>query len=558
MLVLDINLLTMTPTAEVGHNLHVSFSENDESMEIIVDDDHPLAYIQGNIMEISAFQPPKKRRDKRDKTNERRDDRMTAWEQLIWPEGGGDNTAVNESQRKRWGRHTISIPRRLSEGGRFGLSQKQLSLQFNHTVDVTLVGKDKLPVRASRSQLARDSFILDEIFFKKREWQHYDAMESRLEIDFCTNDIIRAAVHYNFNDEVPSDFDITSPCEDVARKLAQLDHLAYIYKFSDLGCVTNGALRKLINQRVVLACAIFDELSYRQGLGTVDSIKRYALDSIRDMPMDSLLGGGVQWMKEESVEVIICDTEMDVDEFYRFKILSTWASAGAADRLTAARRLAKHIDLKFIQPDLLMSQVKGSGYFDESKIADALRDINVNLTNREHKKECVLVEGAGSEIVNGIYCRENDEVGMGDEEILFVKEADDGYSDMGLYLYGTTWHIALCADYSNSFYTCDDPPNKSSTELVPSRNWVVMHGGVDPPPSCTYLSNQDEQGKRNSFERMMLAPNLEEMIDPTIVEKRRSHYFDKTRGDVSEKRTLTLIQMMNLPEDHGKVRENYD
>ncbi|KAL3817013.1 hypothetical protein ACHAXA_002925 [Cyclostephanos tholiformis] len=395
----------------------------------------------------------------------------------------------------------LSMGRRATEGNIdevFGKARTRNSLSLPSTgpvMDVTLVGKDKLPVRASRSVLACDSFILDEIFFNEREWQHYDAMESRLEIDFCTNDVIRAAVHYNFNDELPSDFDITSPCEDVARKLAQLDHLAYIYKFSDLGGVTNGALRKLINQRVVLACAIFDELSYRRGLGTVDSIKRYALDSIRYMPMDSLLGGGVQWMKEESVEVIICDTDMDVDEFYRFKILSTWASADGGDTLTAARRLAKHIDLKFIQPDLLMSQVKGSGYFDESKIADALRDINVNLTNREHKKECVLVEGAGSEIVNGIYCRENDEVGMGDEEILFVKEADDGYSDMGLYLYGTTWHIALCADYSNSFYTCDDPPNKSRTELVPSRHWVVMHGGVDPPPFCTYRSNQDEQGE---------------------------------------------------------------
>ena len=316
-------------------------------------------------------------------------------------------------------------------------------------------------------------------------------------------------------------------------------------------------MRKLINQRAVLACAIFDELSIDQGPGTVDSIKRYALDSIRDMPMDTLLGGGVQWMKEESVEVIILDQEMDVDEFYRFKILTAWATAGGEDRLTAARRLAEHIELKFIEPDLLISQVKDSGYFDVSKITGAVNAINNSLANRENETECVLVEGAGSEVVNGIYCRENDEVGVGDEEILFVKEADDGYSDTGLFLWGTTWHIALCADYSNSFYKCEDPPNKSSTELVPNSHWVVMDGGVDPPPTCTYRSNKEIQGKRNSSERAMLAPSLEEMIDPTIVEKRRSRIFDKTRGDVSEKRTLTLVQMMNLPEDQKEVRDTY-
>jgi len=80
---------------------------------------------------------------------------------------------------------------------------------------------------------------------------------------------------------------------------------------------------------------------------------------------------------------------------------------------------------------------------------------------------------------------------------------------------------------------------------------------VDPPPSCSYRSNEEMQGRRTSSERALLAPSLEEMIDPTIVEKRRSRYFDKTRGDVSEKRMLTLVQMMNLPEDKEQVRDSY-
>jgi len=448
------------------------------------------------------------------------------------------------------------------------VNRNSLSLSSTgRLMDVTLVGKDGVPgVRASRALLATDSFILEDIFFKNREWSEYDAMESTLKLEYATNDVLRALVYHNFNDKLPAnDFDSTSPTDIVVRKLAQLYHVAHTYKFHDLAENTNGALRKLINTRVVLACAAFDELSYQHGTGTVDGIKRYALDSIRDMPMDTLLAGGLQWMKEESVEAIILDEEMDVDEFYRFKILSVWANTVVdvadggekEDRASAAaRRLAKHIELKFIDTDLLLSQVQDSGYFDANTINDAVKARRDSLANSMYEKECVLVEGAGSDIVNGIYCRENDEVGVGEEEILFVKEADDGYSDIGLYLYGTTWHIAMCADYSNSFYTCQDPLNKSNSDndLVPSNQWVVMDGAVGPAPYCTYRRNAEMQGKR--MRRSSLAPNLEEMIDPTIVEKRRSHCFDQTKGDVAEKRTMTLEQMMNLPVDQDC--ENYE
>jgi hypothetical protein len=51
----------------------------------------------------------------------------------------------------------------------------------------------------------------------------------------------------------------------------------------------------------------------------------------------------------------------------------------------------------------------------------------------------------------------------------------------------------------------------------------------------------------------VIAPNLEEMIDPTIAEKRRSGYFDRRIDDTAEKRTMTLEQMMNLPIDQEPI-----
>ena len=364
-------------------------------------------------------------------------------------------------------------------------------------------------------------------------------------------------MYHCFSGELPGEFDITSPSEDVARNLARLDHFAYVYKFAALGEVTYRALRKLINKRAVLACAIFDELSYREGVGAVDSIKRYALDSMREMPMDTLLGGGVQWMKEESVEAVMQDQDMDVDEFYMFKILKSWAGPTDEGKREVAQRLSKHIELKFIDPELLTSQVKDSGYFSEKELNEAVKLIQDSLANRDPcEMERVLVEGAGSEVVNGIYCRVEDEMGMGEEEILFVKEAEDGYSDVGLYLWGTRWYLAFCSDYSNCFYSCEDPPDKSSTELVPANKWALQYGGQDPPPYCTYLPNT-RMGRTSSSSagsgKKLLAPNLEEMMDPTIAEKRRSGYFDKRTDDVIEKRTMTLEQMMNLPEDRESL-----
>lgn len=530
-----------------------------------------------------VWQLPKKYRDKKKRRQEDMIRLAIMSSSSGNNEGGGGGAVVSSSPAIHQELHLMrkhAFNRSASEGNLDKLwvdTANRNSLSLSSTgqlMDVTLVGKDGvlLPgggVRASRALLATDSFILEDIFFKNREWAEFDAMESTLIFEYATNDVLRALVYHNFNDKLPpvDDFDISSPTDIVVRKLAQLHHVAYIYKFQNLAEDTNGALRKLINTRVVLACAAFDELSYQHGNGTVDSIKRYALDSIRDMPMDTLLAGGLQWMKEESVEAIILDEEMDVDEFYRFKILSVWANNNIVvdvvgggeheNRAIAARRLAKHIELKFIDTDLLLSQVQDSGYFDVNTINDAVKARRDSLANSIYEKECVLVEGAGSEIVNGIYCRENDEVGVGEEEILFVKEADDdGYSDIGLYLYGTTWHIAMCADYSNSFYTCQDPLNKSNfdQELVPSNQWVVMAGAMGPAPYCTYRRNADMQGKR--MRRSSLAPNLEEMIDPTIVEKRRSHCFDKTKGDVAEKRTMTLEQMMNLPVDQDC--DNYE
>ena len=88
--------------------------------------------------------------------------------------------------------------------------------------------------------------------------------------------------------------------------------------------------------------------------------------------------------------------------------------------------------------------------------------------------------------------------------------------------------------------------------LVPHSDWYSQNGGVGPPPYYTYLPiTRMGWGTMLGKRKSIMAPNLEEMIDPTIAEKRRSGYFDKRTDDVVEKRTMTLEQMMHLPADWG-------
>lgn len=465
-------------------------------------------------------------------------------------------------------------------------------LAKSHMLDVTLVGSDQLPVKASKFVLACYSPVLEELFFKQKHnhgggqeqqkqkkgqrksesWLSWGQIDNNcnddddddnvdnIVVDCCKSGILKAAIYHCFSGELPKGFDIESSNETVARNLAQLDQFAYMFRLGSLGEVTYRAARKLINKRPVLACAIFDELSYRlgrRGKGGMepDSIKSYALDTMREMPMDTLLGGGVQWMKEDSVEAIMQDQDLDVDEFYMFKILKAWGSVDGAERQAAARRMSAHIELKYIEQELLMTQVKNSGYFEEKQIMEAVKLIEDSMADREdYEMERVLVEGAGKDIVNGVYVRVLDEVGISEEEVLFVKEADDGFSDVGLYLWKTKWNIAMCADYSNCFYSCEDDRRKRlGNELVPMGPWQTEYGGSDPPPTTTYLpiTRAGRSSFHNNTSVTVIAPNLEEMIDPTIAEKRRSMYFDRMIGDTAEKRTMTLEQMMNLPIDQG-------
>lgn len=274
----------------------------------------------------------------------------------------------------------------------------QKALSKPHMLDVRFKGVDGVSVHANSFILGCYSPVLEEVFFKKKKLAAYDAKSQKLTVDFCNSHVLNAAVHHCFTGELPNDFNVSDNNEDIARNLAQLGRFASTFQMRALGEVSYRAARKLINRRTVLACAVFDELSCLDGVAGFDSIKGYALDTIREMPMDTLLAGGVQWMSEHSIDCIMQDHDMDVDEFYMFKILNAWEQGAdrVQDRLSKAKRMAASIELKFINTELLNSQIRSSGYFDEENLASSLRAIEETLASRDpHEMERVIVEGAG-------------------------------------------------------------------------------------------------------------------------------------------------------------------
>lgn len=137
-------------------------------------------------------------------------------------------------------------------------------------------------------------------------------------------------------------------------------------------------------------------------------------------------------------------------------MLNAWVIAAPGtkeEKIAAAKPLASHLRLVFIDPEKLQFIIKKCGFVDPDKIEEALKEIEFMLENESPEdKERVIVEGAGDDRVNGVYILADDEVGLMTDEVMFLKQGDDDEhfsSDFGLYCWDETWKISDCTNYSN-------------------------------------------------------------------------------------------------------------
>lgn len=270
---------------------------------------------------------------------------------------------------------------------------------------------------------------------------------------------------------------------------------------------------------------------------------------LRDSPITTLLAEGVVFLSAESMEAVLCDQEMDIDETTMFHALYSWVKHDEDDNMAKGKDMVKHINLSYIKKDYLTNVVRKCGFVDVADVEAALKEIEEVLANRRpDEMEHVLVEGAGKEELNGIYVRMEEDVGMGEDEIVYIKECreDEDYCpDYGLYLMKTTWSITPCVDYSNILYSCEADSSSSRCQ-APSNGWTTV-AGVDPPPTCAWRPSKEdrEQGK------VYLAPALG---DDGV----NKHVSDVASGDHDEgHRRMSLNTMLNLPTDEGHEDNDY-
>eukprot|EP00580_Thalassiosira_gravida_P019950 CAMPEP_0201660024 /NCGR_PEP_ID=MMETSP0494-20130426/2745_1 /ASSEMBLY_ACC=CAM_ASM_000839 /TAXON_ID=420259 /ORGANISM="Thalassiosira gravida, Strain GMp14c1" /LENGTH=744 /DNA_ID=CAMNT_0048137741 /DNA_START=290 /DNA_END=2524 /DNA_ORIENTATION=+ len=448
-------------------------------------------------------------------------------------------------------------------------------------------------VKAPSFLLAAHSIVFEEIFYPKKE-EEDDSTEAstaaaastttysiispttsddpqKIYIEFASQSTIEAVIHFCATLDLPPDLN-TKANELNVRTISQLHLFAQLFKIHPLINETYRTARRMMNKDPSLVCAAFDECNVllaqatcknnwglERGIQKYDDLKAYALGYLRESPLVTLMGSnsGLRYLSESSIEAVICDQLIDVDEFNMWYILNSWVKTAPGTteaKLACAQSLSSHIQLVFIDPLQLKTHIKKCGFVDPKTVEEALMEIKIMLENESpDDMERVIVEGAGDERVNGVYVLADAEVGLKTDEVIFLKEGDgDGDEDddsdgFGLFLWGDTWGIASSMEYFNVLYSCDVHVRKGHSRHKPPKWGWKCDGGTEAAPTCTWKPSKGEENSFNSnFGDAPALTNLTLEKESSASEMRRN-----TRSHCGNAlaASLTLSQMMALPED---------
>lgn len=402
------------------------------------------------------------------------------------------------------------------------------SLGMKSLCDVEIVGKDDVPVEAPSYLLAAHSEVFESMFYSEssktvaKDGGGKSSCPHRVELEFAEWDAIQATMHFLATRSLPDGLENEANEQNI-RFICQIHLFGRLFKIPSLINEAYRTARRLMNKKPSLVCAAFDECSVsakRLGPGysmpsSHDELNAYVLDYLRDSPLTTLLAGGTKFLNVASIEAIICDQDMDVDEHTMFHILHTWVKHDEY-HIETGKALVSNINLSYINTDYLKNVVKKCGFVQLADVERALEDIEEMLANQSpDQKEHVLVEGAGNDDINGIYVRMDEDIGLGEEEVVFVKEAQEDEldcPDYGLYLHGSTWAITSCVDYSNILYSFESSSEGSSStpphalQKPPQSGWEAI-GGIHPPPYCTWNPSKENDGKSRG-DKGYVAPDL--------------------------------------------------
>jgi hypothetical protein len=420
------------------------------------------------------------------------------------------------------------------------------SLKKKHLCDLELVGGDGESVFAPGYLLAIQSSVADRILYpevlatlkedaseRMVEYCLPTLVTNKIHIPFATSSAISAAAHFLAAQSLPSNWDV--------RVICQLYLIGKLFKINSLEDEAYRNGRVMMNKVPHLACAVFDECRAAQRNGEEkdwwgfsfqgsNDLGAYSLECLLDAPANTLLRGrGTKFLSSDSIDDILCNKDMDTDELTCFHILKQWvndAEGTQEEKILAAKSLVHHIDLSLISPDDLKFQVRSCSFVEAADVDKALREIELAESNRSPDElEHVIVEGAGDPNVNGMYVRMEEDIGLELDDVVFVKEAEEGadYMDYGLFLQQNKWSISSCTDYSNVLYSCEIGPDISSAErgVTPKLGWKTEKG-AERPPVCHWCASKVKTTDRLKGD----APNIEDYKEQAYLKKSSTSAHD--------------------------------
>lgn len=420
------------------------------------------------------------------------------------------------------------------------------SLSNEGLCDVEIVGRDEVPVEAPSYLLAVHSEV-----FNGMMKANANALK-RVELSFADYDAISASVHFLATHALPEGLEIDI-IEANVRTVCQVSRFGMRFGMPSLSSQADRMARRMINRAPPLACAAFDECMMLERLDegedqhqhtAHDELKEYALNYLRESPLETMMAGGTEYLSVESIKAIIGDHDMDVDEQTMFRILHMWVKQDEDENVEAGRAMVvSNINLAYLKTDFLNNVVRRCGFVEPAAVNEAMREIEELSDNRSpDEMEHVLVEGAGIDEVNGVYLRIDEDIGMKEEDVVYVKEApEDGtyYTDYALFLFKSKWAITTCVDSSNVLYSCE--ATAADSHRAPKSGWRSGDGGTDPSPACTW--NPGGVGENSLEGGAFVAPNL-------VGAELRQIAADGDGGDYNEgNRHHSLGTMLHLPTD---------
>ena len=326
------------------------------------------------------------------------------------------------------------------------------ALQDEELHDVTLEGSDSVPVYANRFILAARSNVLRRMLYGP----FLEADSNRIYLVDYDSVILDAVVEYCCRNEISKFRLYIHRTAASSKRLVQLAKAADYLALTGLADLVVQMAHNLTTRYPPLACAVFEEADLNSKVAT-DALNMIRCRPYVTLPNDSETGGGIGCItSRHKLEAIYKDLGVQAGELFLFQMLQEWYDesrqnqieeqqqqqlklqqpqgiddGGNTDKddepnedrinqkksnnelLDTVQACASHLLLEHIEPRDLIDLVRPSGFCTESSITDAITKQALkassqqlwSLSSRGPQLERILVEGAGSKNVNGIYYR---------------------------------------------------------------------------------------------------------------------------------------------------------